>query len=92
MSEEGFDSENEGLVEAILQSTPGYEDRIFERYANRLIGYASARVPGKLSGRVDSDDIVQSVFRSFFRRNRDGEFSFEESLDLWTSNGTQDQF
>ncbi len=83
MSEKGSDWENEGLIDAILRSTPGYEGRIFQRYAERLTWYASTRMPGKLRGRVDSDDIVQSVFRSFFRRHRDGEFSFEESLDLW---------
>lgn len=83
MSDDGFPTDGDDLIDAVLQSTPGYEAEIFRRYADRLTRFASSRMPGSLSQRVDSDDIVQSVFRSFFRRNRDGEFSFDESLDLW---------
>ncbi len=78
-----LDSNSNNLIQAILKSTPGYEARVFNLYSQRLTDYASTRMPNKLNGRVDSDDIVQSVFRSFFRRNRKGEFSFFESLDLW---------
>ena len=83
MAEKGFDSESSSLVDAILHSTQGYEKRVFDLYVDRLTQYASTRMPNKLNPRVDSDDIVQSVFRSFFRRNREGEFSFDDSLDIW---------
>src|SRR5262249_17049440 len=32
--------------------------------------------------RVDAEDIAQSVFRTFFRHARDGQFQVEESEDL----------
>lgn len=76
-------SDSNDLVESVLSGTPGYESEVFERYSQRLLAYAGSRLPSKIRARVDSDDIVQSVFRSFFRRNESGEFSFSESLDLW---------
>lgn len=83
MDEEKPNVEGEGLIRSILRSTPGYEAKIFKRYAERLSRFAGSRMPGKIKGRVDSEDIVQSVFRSFFRRQKEGEFSFDDSLDLW---------
>lgn len=71
------------FVAAVLNNTPGYESDVFETYSTRLLAYARTRLPKQLSSRVDSDDIVQSVFRSFFRRNENGEFSFVEALDVW---------
>jgi RNA polymerase sigma-70 factor (ECF subfamily) len=32
---------------------------------------------------VGGDDVVQSVFRTFFRRSADGEFHIDSSGDLW---------
>jgi RNA polymerase sigma-70 factor (ECF subfamily) len=36
-----------------------------------------------LNRRFDGDDIVQSVFRTFFRRQQEGKFSIEKSEELW---------
>ena len=36
-----------------------------------------------LARRVDPEDVVQSVYRSFFTRARDGQFVIERSGDLW---------
>jgi RNA polymerase sigma-70 factor, ECF subfamily len=33
--------------------------------------------------REDPEDVVQSVFRTFFRRNAKGEFHIDTSADLW---------
>ena len=37
----------------------------------------------QLAGRVDGEDVVQSVFRTFFRRTADGEFRLDGSAQLW---------
>lgn len=67
----------------LFVSLVGAEGEIFERYAQRLTRFAQARMPPNTRGRFDSEDIVQSVFRSFYRRNQKAEFSFDESLDVW---------
>ncbi len=41
-------------------------DALFRRYAERLIGLVRLRLSEKLARRVDPEDIVQSVYRSFF--------------------------
>lgn len=58
-------------------------DEIFNRYINRLVGLARNRISKKLANRLDPEDIVQSVYRSFFERAKQGQFVTERSGDLW---------
>lgn len=70
----------------IQQWTGGDEDaaqQIFDRYSQRLIALAEKHLSHKLAGRVDGEDVVQSVFRSFFNRSADGKFRIDGSGDLW---------
>lgn len=56
---------------------------LFQRYAERLVALAQSRLPAKLAGRVDAEDIVQSVYRSFFIAARNGRYVLQRSGDLW---------
>lgn len=56
---------------------------IFEQYSNRLVRLAELNLSRKLAGRVDAEDVVQSVFRTFFRREGEGEFQIDCSAQLW---------
>jgi RNA polymerase sigma factor (sigma-70 family) len=67
----------------MLSGEPDGEQEAFTRYAHRLLGLARRHLPERVRQRVDPEDIVQSVYRSFFRRVRDGQFRFEESDDVW---------
>lgn len=58
-------------------------DEIFERYLDRLIALTRSRMSRNLTRRVDADDVVQSVYRSFFVRAREGRFQVERGGDLW---------
>lgn len=58
-------------------------DEIFERYIARLIGLARHRMSERLAQRVDPEDVVQSVYRSFFGKARDGRYILQKSGDLW---------
>lgn len=58
-------------------------EAIYSRYARRLLTVANARLSQQLQSRVAPEDIVQSVFRTFFRRANDGEFSVNHSGALW---------
>lgn len=55
---------------------------LFDRYSNRLMGLARRRISQRLASRVDPEDVVQSVFRTFFARAKEGQFHFEEQDDL----------
>jgi len=56
---------------------------IYERYVHRLVALARSRISTRLSRRVDAEDVVQSVYRSFFAHAQNGRFIFERSGDLW---------
>jgi len=56
--------------------------QIFDRYVAQLLALASKRISQRLASRVDAEDIVQSVFRTFFHRAREGQFRCEDPDDL----------
>jgi RNA polymerase sigma-70 factor (ECF subfamily) len=58
-------------------------EAIFFRYSDRLVRLASKRISEKLAGRIEAEDVVQSVFRTFFGRAQDHRFTFENADDLW---------
>lgn len=55
---------------------------IFDRYVERLHALARRRLSQRLSSRVDPEDIVQSVFRTFFGRLKEGQFKINDQDDL----------
>lgn len=56
---------------------------LFYRYADQLISLARGRMSAQLGRRVDAEDVVQSVYRSFFQTARAGRFQIERGGDLW---------
>ena len=56
---------------------------LYLRYAPRLLALARARCSSALAHRLDSEDIVQSVFGRFFRRARSGGYEVPAGSELW---------
>lgn len=56
---------------------------LYLRYAERLRGLAVSKTSSDLKKRVAPDDIIQSVFRTFFRRASQGEYEIPEGDELW---------
>ena len=56
---------------------------LYRRYSERLCALAQAQISERMARRFDADDILQSVFRTFFRRSRDGQFVGDHSSSLW---------
>ena len=57
---------------------------VFHEYATRLAGLARTRLQGAIAAKVEPADIVQSVFRSFFVRQREGQFELDGWNSLWS--------
>lgn len=71
------------LLERWREGDEEAADEIHRRYSQRLCALAEHRIGTRLARRLDADDIVQSVFATFFQRARDGQFSIDHSASLW---------
>jgi RNA polymerase sigma-70 factor, ECF subfamily len=71
------------LVERLRAGDAGAADALVDRYAARLTRVADQHLSRKLAGRVDGEDVVQSVFRTFFRRSAEGTIRIDGSGPLW---------
>jgi RNA polymerase sigma factor (sigma-70 family) len=49
--------------------------QLFDRYSERLVALARRHISHRLARRIDPEDVVQSVFRTFFRRAKSGELN-----------------
>lgn len=56
--------------------------QLFDTYVDRLVALARSRISQRLASRVDPEDIVQSVFRTFFGRIKEGRFQINDQDDL----------
>jgi RNA polymerase sigma factor (sigma-70 family) len=55
----------------------------FDRYARRLIGLARRRLDERVRPKVDADDVVNSVIRTFCRRAAERPFNLDGQDALW---------
>jgi DNA-directed RNA polymerase specialized sigma24 family protein len=58
-------------------------NRLFSHYAGRLAKVAEAHLHRRLAGRESPEDVVQSVFRTFFRRSTEKNLHIRDSAHLW---------
>jgi RNA polymerase sigma-70 factor (ECF subfamily) len=56
---------------------------LYLRYAKRLHALVAAQSSKDLARRVDAEEIVQSVFRTFFRRAAQGHYSVPAGEEIW---------
>lgn len=56
---------------------------LYLRYAQRIEALAKAKTSAALSARIDPEDVVQSVFRTFFRRAFEGHYEVPDGDELW---------
>jgi RNA polymerase sigma-70 factor (ECF subfamily) len=75
-------AEEENLVELLRAGDERAASELFHTYAARLVSLARWRLSERLARRIDPEDVVQSVFRTFFSRVRDGRFALAEQDDL----------
>src|SRR6516164_7022781 len=74
--------EDKVLVELWRAGDENAARQLFDAYAERLVALARRRISPRLASRVDPEDVVQSVFRTFFGRLKEGRFKLEHQDDL----------
>ena len=85
-SAERSESQRSSDASLIIRFQAGEDDAatsLYTRYAERLLKLADRNTGDDLSARIDAEDIVQSVFRTFFRRVSDGHYQIPEGEELW---------
>ena len=59
--------------------------KLWTRYVHRLVDLAQKKLPHRFRRAEDEEDVVQSVFKSFFQRAEAGQFPLlEDRDDLWS--------
>src|SRR6187397_2566869 len=79
-------SDQDSFQDLLSQLREGDETaacKIFRKYTDQLVRKARTRLDPMMRKKVDAEDIVQSVYRSFFVRYREGEFQLENWESLW---------
>jgi len=71
------------LVGRLGAGDPEAATQLFQRFAHRLVRLAADRLHGVIRHRAGPEDVVQSVFRSFFTRQQDGQFDLHGWDSLW---------
>ncbi len=56
---------------------------VFRRFAGRLIALARQHLDAQIRQKVDPEDVVQSVFKSFFPRCADHQYHLDSWDGLW---------
>lgn len=71
------------LMTRLKSGEDGAAREVFVRFAARLAGLARTHLDAKLAVKVDPEDVVQSAYKSFFVRQRDGHLDVGTWDGLW---------
>jgi RNA polymerase sigma-70 factor (ECF subfamily) len=78
-------SPDNSFVDLMARLRAGDEDaaqQVFRRFSHQLVTLAHTRLEGPMLQKLDAEDVVQSVFGSFFARQAEGQF---DDLGSWDS-------
>lgn len=71
------------LMARLQSGDPDAAAEIFRRFSNRLIALARSRLDRLPRQKADPEDVVQSVFRSFFIRHANDPFDLTNWDNVW---------
>ena len=76
-------SDDKSLLHRYRRGDDDAATELYLRYAHRLRALANAQTSPELQQRVDNEDLVQSIFRTFFRRVAGGQYDVPNGDELW---------
>lgn len=77
---------NESFVALMGRLKSGEDEaarEVFGRFARRLVGLARQHLDLRITRKVDPEEVVQSAYKSFFIRQRDGRLEVGSWDGLW---------
>jgi len=78
-----IDSSDHSLLKRYVVGEQDAATELYLRYSDRLQAWASSQTSSALSTRFDEEDVIQSVFRTFFRRVSEGLYDVPPGDELW---------
>jgi RNA polymerase sigma-70 factor (ECF subfamily) len=72
------------LSDRLRSGDPEAARLIFQRFARRLLGLARRRLNKTVRQKLDPEDVIQSVFRTFFFHQGEATWQFETWDSLWS--------
>lgn len=80
---EAGDATDRTLLHRLKSGEGDAASALYMRYVEHLRALAARQSSPALAARIEPDDIVQSVFRTFFRRAARDQYDIPEGEDLW---------
>jgi RNA polymerase sigma-70 factor (ECF subfamily) len=77
------DDSFQNLIRGLRAGDPDAAAELFHRYACRLVGLARSRISSWLQTKIDPEEVMASVFKSFFPRVLDGRLEMRNWETLW---------
>ena len=71
------------MLDNVRQGDSQAEETVHRQFVDKLLRVASQRISNRFRAKIAPEEIVQSVFVSFFRRHANREFQFENWNELW---------
>ncbi len=71
------------LLRGIQKGDDDAAEQLFTKYIQRVDKLAQREFGKEAWGRVDTEDLTQSIFRTLFRRLRDGQYSVPPGDTIW---------
>jgi RNA polymerase sigma-70 factor (ECF subfamily) len=81
----GFATTSDAAIARAHDDEPfgGLVAEIESRFGQQLLHLAKTKLDRRLAARIDEQDVLQSVLRSFFVRHAQGQFAFESWSEVW---------
>ena len=77
------DADWERLIDGLTRGDAQVLRDFYAEYGPMLRTIADSRLAPGMRRRFDADDVIQSTFRTFFRRAQVGYFQFDDNQRLW---------
>lgn len=72
------------LLNRVAEGDSLAENQLYQQFCRKLIALAAVKISTAFRSKVDAEDIVQSVYRSFFIRFRADRVQVESWESLWS--------
>jgi RNA polymerase sigma factor (sigma-70 family) len=77
------DSTSRELIERWRGGDERAADELYRRYGEQLLRLVGNHLSARHGAQFDAEDVLQTTFRTLFRRTKRGEFQFDQDSDVY---------